>query len=167
MTTQQAPTQPVQTIANSNTPEGCLRQADELYKEGYWQEALGALHHGFSLRKTRSNMPLLERLMTQMVDICSEKLTTLHLKEDIGTFRNLCQHQSMNLLEKVLTYLRNKSERVFLDLEREYTHEKLVSLLSDEVAETPVEAPDQISSSDELIFLAYTSLDKLQEKHSV
>jgi len=105
--------------------------------------------------------------MTQMVDICSEKLTTLHLKEDIGTFRNLCQHQSMNLLEKVLTYLRNKSEKVCLDLEKEYTYDKLVTLLSDEVEEPTENTQDSIASSDELIFMAYTNLDKLQEKHAV
>ena len=54
-------------------------------------------------------MMILEKLMTLMIDICADKLTTLHLKEDMQYFRNLCQYQSMNLLEKVLTYLRNKA----------------------------------------------------------
>jgi len=31
----------------------------------------------------------------------------------------------MSLLEKVLTYLRNKAEKVFLELEKEYGVEKL------------------------------------------
>jgi len=31
----------------------------------------------------------------------------------------------MSLLEKVLNYLRNKSEKVFLELEKEYSTEKL------------------------------------------
>lgn len=35
-------------------------------------------------------MIILEKLMNLMIDICSEKLTTLYLKDDIGYFRNLC-----------------------------------------------------------------------------
>ena len=66
-------------------------------------------------------MIILEKLMNLMIDICSEKLTTLYLKDDIGYFRNLCQHQSMNLLEKVLTYLRNKCDKVYDKLEKDYT----------------------------------------------
>ena len=65
-------------------------------------------------------MIILEKLMTSMIDICSLNLSTLYLKEDIGYFRNLCQYQSMPLLEKVLTYLRTKSEKVYHDLEKEY-----------------------------------------------
>ena len=106
--------------------------------------------------------------MVLMIDICAENLTTLHLKEDIGYFRNLCQHQSMNLLEKVLTILRNKCEKVFTDLEKEYGQEKLMQFLSDEQAEEESSAiNEQEATSDELIFLAYTSLDELEEKHNV
>jgi hypothetical protein len=65
-------------------------------------------------------MIILEKLTILMIDICTEKLTTMYLKEDIGYFRNLCQYQSMNLLEKVLTYLRNKCEKVLIELEKEY-----------------------------------------------
>jgi len=113
-------------------------------------------------------MIILEKLMMLMIDICSEKLTTMHLKEDIGYFRNLCQYQSMNLLEKVLTYLRTKCEKVFLDLEKEYGQNSLMKFLSDtyEQAEGQI-VHEQDASSDELIFLAYTSLDYLEEKHRV
>lgn len=90
------------------------------------------LHVGLQNRKTKSNMIILEKLMVLMIDICAENLTTLHLKEDIGYFRNLCQYQSMNLLEKVLSYLRNKCEKVFNDLEKEYGQEKLMQFLSDD-----------------------------------
>jgi len=106
--------------------------------------------------------------MVLMIDICADNLTTLHLKEDIGYFRNLCQHQSMNLLEKVLTILRNKCEKVFNDLEKEYGQEKLMQFLSDEHADEESSAVnEQEATSDELIFLAYTSLDDLEEKHNV
>lgn len=110
-----------------------MKRAEELYKlDKNWQEALGVLHVGLQNRKTKSNMIILEKLMVLMIDICAENLTTLHLKEDIGYFRNLCQYQSMNLLEKVLSYLRNKCEKVFNDLEKEYGQEKLMQFLSDD-----------------------------------
>ena len=104
--------------------------------------------------------------MVLMIDICAENLTTLHLKEDVGYFRNLCQYQSMNLLEKVLTYLRNKCEKVFNDLEKEYGQQKLKQFLSDDQEE--VQTVNEFeATSDELLFLAYTSLDELNEKHSI
>lgn len=103
-----------------------------------------------------------------MIDICTDKLTTAFLKEDIGHFRNLCQHQSTNLLEKVLSYLRNKSEKVFNELEKEYGTEKLMAYLSDAPEELDASViNEQDASPDELIFLAYTNLDYLEEKHSV
>jgi len=113
-------------------------------------------------------MIILEKLMTLMIDICADKLTTSYLKEDMSHFRNLCQYQSMNLLEKVLTYLRNKAVQVFVDLEKEYGQEKLMKFLSDDQREEDAPAiNDQDATPDELIFLAYTSLDYLEEKHSV
>lgn len=113
-------------------------------------------------------MIILEKLMVLMIDICAENLTTLHLKEDIGYFRNLCQYQSMNLLEKVLSYLRVKCEKVLTDLEKEYGQEKLMQYLSDENAnDETVAVNEQEATADELIFLAYTSLESLEEKHAV
>jgi len=146
-----------------------LKRAEELYTlDKNWQEALGVLHVGLQNRKTKSNMIILEKLMVLMIDICAENLTTLHLKEDIGYFRNLCQYQSMNLLEKVLSYLRNKCEKVFNNLEKEYGQEKLMQFLSDDhVQEATPAVSEQEATSDELIFLAYTSLDELEEKHAV
>mgnify|MGYP006095957463 CR=1 FL=1 len=146
-----------------------MKRAEELYTlDKNWQEALGVLHVGLQNRKTKSNMIILEKLMVLMIDICAENLTTLHLKEDIGYFRNLCQYQSMNLLEKVLSYLRNKCEKVFNDLEKEYGQEKLMQFLSDDHVQAATPAvSEQEATSDELIFLAYTSLDELEEKHAV
>jgi hypothetical protein len=45
-----------------------------------------------------------------MIDICTDHLHTGYLKEDIGHFRNLCQHTNMSLLENVLKTLRSKAE---------------------------------------------------------
>jgi len=70
-------------------------------------------------------MLILERLMTLMIDICADKLTTLYLKDDIGYFRNLCQHHHLNLLEKILKYLRNEAEKVYNQLEKDYSQEEL------------------------------------------
>ena len=56
----------------------------------------------------------LEKLMMFMIDICAKNLTTMYLKDDIGYFRNLCQHHHLSNLEKILKYLRNESEKVYL-----------------------------------------------------
>lgn len=45
-----------------------------------------------------------------MIDICAETLTTSYLKEDIGHFRNVCQHTNMSLLENVLKNLKHKTD---------------------------------------------------------
>ena len=146
-----------------------MKRAEELYTlDKNWREALAVLHVGLQNRKTKTNMIILEKLMVLMIDICAENLTTLHLKEDIGYFRNLCQYQSMNLLEKVLSYLRVKCEKVLTDLEKEYGQEKLMQYLSDENAnDETVAVNEQEATADELIFLAYTSLESLEEKHAV
>jgi len=60
--------------------------------EGKWEDALAALHFGLQNRRTKQNMDILEKLMKLMIDICTDKLTMQYLKEDIGHFRNLCQH---------------------------------------------------------------------------
>lgn len=100
-----------------------------------------------------------------MIDICLDKLTLQYLKEDIGHFRNLCQHQSTNLLEKVLTYLRNKSEKIFLELEKEKGSDKLMQFLSDDPKELDTSMiNEQDATPDDLIILAYTGLDYLEEK---
>ena len=47
-----------------------------------------------------------------MTDICIENRTLGTLKEDIGYFRNICQHANMNLLENVIKNFRNKAENI-------------------------------------------------------
>ena len=150
------------------TPEGCLKRAGELYNEGNWQEAVAILHVGLQNRKTKQNMIILEKLMTSMIDICSENLSNLHLKEDIGYFRNLCQHQSMPLLEKILKLLRNKAEKVYEKLEQEFGHDELKKYISDE--QEDADGPtinEQDCSPEDMIFLAYTSLDHIEKKQAI
>ena len=157
-------------LGNYTTPEDCFKMAEELYKgEGNWQEALVMLHIGIQNRKTKQNMIILEKLMMFMIDICTEQLTSLYLREDLGYFRNLCQHQSMNLLEKILGYLRTKSEKVLAQLEKDYGLDTLTKYLGDDQGLDPSEnqATEQEASSEELIFLAYTSLNSIEEKNKI
>ena len=67
-----------------------------------------------------------------MIEICSNQCTTMYLKEDLGYFRNQCQYQSMNLLEKILTLLRNKCEEVYVNLEKTHGSDKLMKYISDD-----------------------------------
>ena len=147
------------------------RRAIELYKhDGKWQEALVYLHVGVQHRRSKQDTIILEKLMTLMIDVCAENLSTAYLKEDIGYFRNLCQHQSMNLLEKVLTYLRTKSEKEFERLERDVAEDQLRRFLSDDQPvgeEKQVEFEQAIGSPDELIHLAYTQMETLEQKNKI
>jgi len=113
-------------------------------------------------------MGILEKLMTSMIEICSENMSNLHLKEDIGYFRNLCQYQSMPLLEKILNLLRNKAEKVYKKLEQEFGQEELRKYISDE--QEDADGPsinEQDCSPEDLIFLAYTSLDHIEKKQAI
>ena len=65
-----------------------------------------------------------------MVDICAKNLTTSFLKEDIGHFRNLCQHQNLSLLENVLKSLRTQAEGVITAIEKKVSEKKLESILN-------------------------------------
>ena len=67
-----------------------------------------------------------------MISICSEQLTTQYLKEDIGHFRNVCQHNNMSLLENVLKTLKAKSDEVIEGVETKESEERLKSILSDD-----------------------------------
>lgn len=155
-------------FGNWTTPEICLKTAQELYNtDKNWKEALAVLHIGITNRKTKQNTLILEKLMTCMIDICTENHTTLYLKEDIGLFRNLCQNQSMNLLTSVIGNLRKKCEAVFTDIEKEFTHEQLMKYLSDHSSIETHEMNEMDTAGDELILLAYTGIDSLNEKNRI
>ena len=67
-----------------------------------------------------------------MIDICVNHLTLSTLKEDIGHYRNLCQHTNMSLLESVLKYLRSKAEDLINELVKKEGEEHLRKILSSE-----------------------------------
>lgn len=124
------------------------------------------LHFGITNKRSRSNMLNLEKLMMSMIDICAHNLTTMYLKDDIGYFRNLCQHHHLSNLEKILKYLRNESEKVYLQLEKEYGQNELQRFFSDESSEVnKVNQSD--ATTDELLLMAYTNLDALEVKSKI
>lgn len=73
----------------------------------------------------------------------------------------------MNLLTQVITYLRNKAQKVFTDIEKEFGQEKLIKYLSDDSNVETLQLNDQDSTADELIFLAYTGIETLSEKNRI
>ncbi len=101
-----------------------------------------------------------------MVDICTENLTTNYLKEDIGHFRNLCQHTNMSLLENVLKTLRNKAEQIIHEVQEKVSLEKLKSILNDDLAETYDQQDGDIDPS-YFIYLANCEYEALQEKFQI
>ena len=54
-----------------------------------------------------------------MIDICADNFTTQYLKEDIGHFRNTCQHTNMELLKNVLKKLKDRSDDIIKRVEEE------------------------------------------------
>ena len=70
-----------------------------------------------------------------MIEICASNLTTSYLKEDIGHFRNLCQHTNMNLIEDVLKSLRSKAEDNINQLKEKVTVQKIRDILNNDIEE--------------------------------
>lgn len=48
----------------------------------------------------------------EMIEIGADTLTTQYLKEDIGHFRNMCQHTNMDLLKNVLRRLKERADEI-------------------------------------------------------
>lgn len=67
-----------------------------------------------------------------MIDLCADNLTTQYLKEDIGHFRNVCQHTNMSLLENCLKRLKDKTDDILRRVEEEEGEDKLRAVLSDD-----------------------------------
>lgn len=103
-----------------------------------------------------------------MIDICVSSLSMLNLKEDIGHFRNLCQHANMNLLESVLKHLRNKAESLIDKLEEREGVESLAKILSSEnnydnfLIQDPGEA-----NPDDLLLYANCDLDEIETQDKI
>lgn len=71
-----------------------------------------------------------------MIDICSETLSTQYLKEDIGHFRNVCQHTNMGMLENVLKNLKVKTDDILKKTEEQEGEERLRQILSEDSAQS-------------------------------
>jgi hypothetical protein len=71
----------------------------------------------------------------------------------------------MNLLEKILRLLRTRAEQVYEKLEKEFGYEDLKKYISDdqEDADGP-SINEQDCSPEDMIFLAYTSLEHIEKK---
>ena len=52
------------------------------------------------------------KIIIEMIELCGQNLITTNLKEDIGHFRNVCQHTNMGLLENVLKKLKDIADDV-------------------------------------------------------
>lgn len=100
-------------------PENALKNALELKEAGNFEAALEELHLVLHGKKFRGNNLILERIILEMVDLCADNLTTTYLKEDIGHFRNVCQHTNMTLLENVLKKLKERADDIIKRSEEE------------------------------------------------
>lgn len=144
----------------------CYAKAKDKLKSGEWEEALVMLHEGITNKRTKYNANLLENILTLMIDICVQNLTTAYLKDDIGQFRNYCQHNNLLLLEKMLKYLRNESEKVYLQLETEFGQKELQSFFTEENEGVTMVNKFEMATDDYLL-MAYTHMDTYEKKSKV
>lgn len=121
-------------------PENALKNAMELKEGGNFEGALEELHLVLHGKKFRGNNLILERIIIEMIEICGENLTTMFLKEDIGHFRNVCQHTNMGLLENVLKKLKDVADDIVKKVEAEAGEGRLSEILSGENEEDPAKA---------------------------
>ena len=103
-----------------------------------------------------------------MIDICAETLTTQYLKEDIGHFRNVCQHTHMGMLENVLKSLKAKTEEALRRTEEAQGEARLRQILSEDSAQSLAFASgDGELNPEDLLFAANCQLEQVQEKARV
>jgi uncharacterized membrane protein len=72
-----------------------------------------------------------------MIEICADKLTIQYLKEDIGHFRNTCQHTNMDLLKNVLKRLKDRTEEIIRSAEEDTNGEAMLTELLNGVETEP------------------------------
>lgn len=101
-----------------------------------------------------------------MIGICSDNLTTQFLKEDIGHFRNVCQHTNMSLLENVLKTLKTKTEDIIKKIEENEGEEKLRSILSEDSSQNIafLSGEGDVNPED-LILMANCQFQEVEEKN--
>lgn len=108
------------------TPENVMKNALELKEQGNIESALEELHNILHGKKFRGNNIILERVMLEMIEICADNLTVQYLKEDIGHFRNTCQHTNMDLLKNVLKKLKERTDDIIKQAEDSENGEKSI-----------------------------------------
>lgn len=113
------------------TPETALKQSDQFCGEGDFEKALKVLEGALQNRRNKGNNAMLERLMQTLIDISVANNQASKIRDNISHFRNLCQHNSMNLLESVFNYLIKKINQLVKSVEAEHGTEKLIYLLSE------------------------------------
>lgn len=103
-----------------------------------------------------------------MIDICAETLSTQYLKEDIGHFRNVCQHTNMSLLENVLKTLKARTDDIIKSLEEELGEAKLTKILSEDSAQNlAFLSGDGDLSPEDLIYMANCQYEQIDEKNKI
>ena len=104
--------------------------------------------------------------MMLMIDICTLNLDTNYLKQDVDYFRNQCQHNNLDLLKKILKYLRSESEKVYLQIEKDFGQSELQKVFSEE-SDQIILVNNIEASTDDLLLMAYTNLESIEEKSRV
>lgn len=93
---------------------------------------------------------------------------TTTLRESIAHFRNLCQHQSMSLLENVFKYLIKENNKQIASIEDNEGVEKLQRLLADNDEASALDTAiiqEGEASPEELILLANCDVQEIAEKN--
>jgi hypothetical protein len=156
--------------------ENALKNAMELKEQGDIEGALEELHLTLHGKKFRGNNIILEKVIIEMIDLCGDNLITTYLKEDIGHFRNVCQHTNMTLLENVLKKLKDRADDAIKRCEEENGFDKLKQLLgganSEEDADTQAVSAflsgDQAElNPEELMLLANCNFEQVESKQSL
>jgi hypothetical protein len=75
---------------------------------------------------------MMERLMINLIDICVKHNNTQELRENLQSFRNSFQHQSMPLLETIFKYLIKENIKILAEVEKKEGVEKIQLLLTDD-----------------------------------
>eukprot|EP00347_Sterkiella_histriomuscorum_P021885 403332425 len=149
-------------------PENALKHAQEFKAEGNIEGALEELHQALHGKKFKGNNIILERIMLEMIDICSDQLSTAYLKEDIGHFRNVCQHTNMSLLENVLKTLKARTDQILIKIEEQEGEEKLRQVLSDDSAQNlSLNTGDGDINPEDLIVMANCQFHQIEAKNKI
>mmetsp|Transcript_22119 Transcript_22119/g.33189 ORF Transcript_22119/g.33189 Transcript_22119/m.33189 type:complete len:848 (-) Transcript_22119:241-2784(-) len=93
-------------------PENARERALELLEIKQPNAALKLLHEVLSSRRHKTWSPVHEGIMKLYVDICVDLRVSREMKDGLHQYRNLCQSQAPNSLEKVLLHLLEKTENL-------------------------------------------------------